>query len=133
MAKLCQQSFENRRSYEWKLAFGLWTGLGLFTYFATEHAALISGLCLFLLAAAYFVLAAVWSLLWQPALHGANRKDKAWKHYYLHRAENRPEDRSAPDPWRDDSNISWKQRVKEHFEELRRRWAWRQERHTASG
>lgn len=76
MAKLSQQSFQNRQSYEWKIAFGLWTGIGLFTYFATEHAGAISGPGLFCLAAAYFVLGGVWCFLWQPALHGANRQDK---------------------------------------------------------
>ena len=34
LAKLSQQSIDSRRTYEWKLAFGLWTGIGVFTYFA---------------------------------------------------------------------------------------------------
>jgi len=124
MAKLSQQSFQNRQSYEWKIAFGLWTGIGLFTYFATEHAGAISGPGLLCLAAAYFVLGGVWCLLWQPALHGANRQDKRWKHYYLHRAENRAQDRSARDPWRDESAIRCSRRVTEHFAELGHPWAW---------
>jgi len=124
MAKLCQQSFEHRRSYEWKIAFGLWTGIGVFTYFATQHAGGISGGAFWLLGIAYVLLGLVWVLLWQPALHSAHRTDKRWKHYYMHRAENRPEGRSKPDPWRDESKIPWWQQQRERLAELRQPWPW---------
>jgi hypothetical protein len=119
LAKLCHESFENRQSYEWKIAFGLWTGIGLFTYFATVHVNGISGLALVGCAVAYFLLASVWLFAWQPTIHGGHASDKAWKHYYMHRAENRPKHCSAPDPWRDESKISWCQQQHERWYELR--------------
>src|SRR5689334_17076339 len=38
LAKLSQESFFNRRSYEWKVAFGLWAAIGLVTYFGATNA-----------------------------------------------------------------------------------------------
>jgi len=106
LAKLSQQSFESRRTYEFKAAFGLWTGIGAITYFAIEHPGVISGGGLGVLLGAYLVMAFVWIFGWQPFIHYAHRRDKKWKHYYMHRAENRAEiypakkaNRSERDPW----------------------------------
>ncbi len=33
LSKLSQDGFLNRRSYEWKVAFGLWITIGFITYF----------------------------------------------------------------------------------------------------
>jgi hypothetical protein len=100
LAKLAQQSFESRRSYEWKLAFGLWTGIGFFTYFAVQHAGAFPWWALWLLLAAYLAIAVLGCVVWQPPLRTAADCDKKWKHYYMHRAEqSRPEQRRDPDPW----------------------------------
>jgi hypothetical protein len=99
LAKLCQESFDGRRLWERKIAFGLWTGLGVLTYFAILHPDAISTLTLVALAVGYIIVGTIWCVFWQPALRAAYDQDQAWKHYYMHRAENRPLDRSDPDPW----------------------------------
>ena len=33
LAKLAEQSFENRRATEWKVGFGFWAAIGIFTWF----------------------------------------------------------------------------------------------------
>lgn len=120
LAKLAQQSFENRRIYEWKVAFGLWTGLGAFTYFAIQYAAPLPTWAILCLAVTYVGTAAIWGVIWQPSLRTAHDCDKAWKHYYMHRAEDRPSNRRARDPWRDETKrppyetrdeirVAWKQ------------------------
>jgi hypothetical protein len=127
LAKLCQQSFQNRQSYEWKIAFGLWTAIGTITFFATKHAGAISGWRCWVLGLAYFLVGAVWTAIWQPFLHSANRRDKKWKHYYMHRAENRAEKKVEADPEPDEPNILWwwqQTEQREHWPELRTAPAW---------
>ena len=87
LAKLCQRSFEQRRSYEWKIAFGLWGGIAVFTWFVVENADSLGGISLVWVSRAYVTVALVWLFLWQLPLHGANAQDKDWKHYYAKRAE----------------------------------------------
>ena len=111
LARLSHQSFTNRQSYEWKTAFGLWTAIGATTYFATEHAGVISGPGMVILVLAYILVWGAWSFVWQAHIQSANGRDKAWKHYYMHRAENRPEDRSERDPWRSEPTIPWRERM----------------------
>jgi len=92
----------------------------LFTYFVTVNACIVSGLALVGVAVAYLILSCVWLLVWQPAVQGANREDKKWKHYYMHRAEGRPVDCSAKDPWHDELTISAWHQWKEDMKELKR-------------
>jgi hypothetical protein len=123
LAKLSQQSFQNRQSYEWKIAFALWTAIGIFTYFAVEHPGAISGSGPLVLGIPYLILFGVWCFLWKPALHNASNKDKDWMLYFTHRAENRPPSDSAPDPRRENKK-TFRERVGEHFGVLKTVWPW---------
>ena len=122
LAKLAHQAFENRRSLEWRAAFALWTGIGAVTYFAVHEAGAVSGWAVWFLAAAYVMIGLGWWLVWHPLLRQAFDKDKAWKHYYMHRAEARPVEYSARDPWRDEQRIPLSQRLREHFSEVFDPW-----------
>jgi hypothetical protein len=87
LAKISQDSFLNRRTYEWKVNFSLWSAIGLFTYFALSNASVAKNLPLFALAVAYSVLFLIYALLWQIPMRQGFEMDKAWKHYYMHKAE----------------------------------------------
>ena len=65
LAKLSQQSFENRRSYEWKVAFGLWTAIGLATYFMVEHSQVITPATFAWLIISYIIVLITWVFFWQ--------------------------------------------------------------------
>lgn len=93
LAQLSQQSIENRRSYEWKVAFGLWAGIGLFTWFAVQNR-LVPGKPIWIVVA-YAAVLVIWSVLWQLPLHRAYEQDKRWKHYFADRAESRSDSLTA--------------------------------------
>ncbi len=93
LANLAHDSFGKRRSYEWKLHFGLWTAVGAVVYSATRHklsvfnstgeAAVIGGL----LFCSYF--------LHYTMVSRGHRMDKKWKHYYMDLAEGISTERPA--------------------------------------
>lgn len=87
LAKLSQESFLNRRSYEWKVAFGLWVAIGFITYFALDKAELLQDGTVIALGVLYGVLALIWFFWWQVPIRRAFEQDKSFKHYYMHRAE----------------------------------------------
>lgn len=89
LAKMSQESIFNRRSTEWKVAFGLWTAIGLITYFAVEQSHGISMGILVGFGFLYLLILVVWFFGWQVPLHRAFKHDKAFKHYYMHKAEGR--------------------------------------------
>lgn len=118
LAKMSQESFLNRRSYEWKVAFGLWTAIGLITYFMVDKADSFNGTVLVWLGVLYAIVWVCWLLAWQFPLRLAFEQDKHYKHYYMNRAEgwnyDMPE-REAAD-WR---NLIWR------FEHKDWKWSWR--------
>ena len=126
LAKLAQQSFENRRSYEWKVAFGLWTGIAAFTYFSVEHLGPLSASAQLGLLIAYIIIGILWCAVWQPSLRAAFDRDKDWKHYYLHRAENRPEDKCDPDPWLTKKSGRRHETLREICDAWKQPWTWSQ-------
>jgi hypothetical protein len=86
LAQLSEQSFEKRRDIEWKVGFGFWTAIGIFTWFMVQHPECISVCLIVLLGFSYLIVAIVWTLFWQMPLHSANWQDKEWKHHYAARA-----------------------------------------------
>lgn len=89
LAKLSQESFFNRRTFEFKVAFGLWTAIGLITYVAVEHPDIIATWSLWVLGIVYLLIFVFWVVGWQLPLRRAFEIDKKFKHYYMHRAEGR--------------------------------------------
>lgn len=125
LAKLAQDSFQNRRAYEWKIAFGLWTGIALFTWFLAQHPALLSAAWLVVLGLLYLCVLAVYLLFWQIPLHRGFLLDKMWKHYYMHKAEGRSPEKSEPDPF--DRAPTYGDRLKQMFTRSPENsvlWAW---------
>ena len=123
LARLAQDSFQNRRSFEWKVAFALWSGIALFTAFLAREPGLVSGWRLALLFIFYLGVLATWFFLWQIPLRRAFDTDKQWKHYYMHKAEGRADNadpRTNPltygdqlkasiplERWRGDRKFDW--------------------------
>lgn len=99
LAKMSQESFLNRRSYEWKVAFGLWTAIGLITFFAIEHADEFDSGLVFSLGICYVLIGTCWLILWQFPLRLAFEKDQEFKHYYMTCAEGRPPNWPPGAPW----------------------------------
>jgi hypothetical protein len=101
LAKLAQQSFEHRRTYEWKAAFGLWAAIGLVTYFAVEHPAVLTSWTVGVIGAIYILLSVCWFFVWQVPTRRAFEQDKAWKHFYMHKAEGLTPERPTEVTWRE--------------------------------
>lgn len=112
LAKLSQQSKENRNAIEWKVAFGLWTGIAVFTWFLVDVGVRLPSLALANLGVIYIGVLAIWTLCWQLPLHRANRRDGQWKHWFMDKAEQRTVS-PAPDPrandpvWWDSAKRPW--------------------------
>lgn len=89
LARMMHESFLNRRNYEWKVAFGLWTAIGAWTYFAIAETDKLEfkGSFYWVLSFVYLVLLVAWFFCWQVPLRKAFEKDKLYKHYYMDRAE----------------------------------------------
>jgi hypothetical protein len=79
LADASWHSFERRSSYEWKVSFALWSGLGLFAGAMLRGEAHISHpyyarmVVILICVAIWFVFA----LLWSPGLYSRNQQDKA--------------------------------------------------------
>lgn len=123
LAQMAQQSFDGRRVYEWKAAYGLWTAIGVFTFFAIQNPGIVPPSYSSRLWIAYAAIWLVWTFIWQPAMRTAFDLDKRWKHYYMHRAEKgRPPERSEADPWTSKPE-KWCSR---YMEKLLQPWVWAQ-------
>ncbi|HVU88317.1 MAG TPA: hypothetical protein VHD36_13435, partial [Pirellulales bacterium] len=92
LAKLSLKSFQHRREYEWKVAFGLWTAIGLFTYFIVKEGAYIDRGWL---ACGYVFSGFVWFICWQLPMRRGFDLDQEFKHYYMALAAG--EKRDKPD------------------------------------
>lgn len=66
--------------------FGLWSAIGLETYFLVNNPASISGLSKWAIGITYVGLILLY-IFWQLSLRYAYGQDKKWQHYYMHRAE----------------------------------------------
>jgi hypothetical protein len=90
LAKMAQGSFQDRRVYEWKIAFGLWTGIAALTYFVVSSKDRLSSFPTHYLGWIYVTFGAVWLAFWLIPLRRAFELDKRYKHYYMQRAEGSP-------------------------------------------
>jgi hypothetical protein len=87
LAQLCQESFLNRRNYEWKVNFQLWTFIALWTYIAISNNSIGVAISDCLLLFVYSFIFLVYLIFWQIPLRQAFQTDKDWKHYYMRLAE----------------------------------------------
>jgi hypothetical protein len=80
LSETCWTEFETRRTYEWKVSFGLWAGLGIIAGFALKEditlAIPIWGIVLFLFL---ILLAYLW---WHIGLRWSNKRDQDKRHEY---------------------------------------------------
>ena len=102
LAKINERSIEKRKSVEWKVAFGLWVGIAVFTWFMTQRQFVDPDSDRLWLGIALLGVFAVWVFGWQFPLHRSHKLDHDWMHYYKDRAEelssDRPKGRSYWDP-----------------------------------
>lgn len=81
LAKLSQRSIESRRQSEWKVAFGLWSGVAAGTYFFVKEGVPFNFFWIFA-AIAYGLFISAWVVFWQTPLRRAFEQDKCYKHHF---------------------------------------------------
>lgn len=101
LAKLSEQSIEKRKDIEWKVNLAFWTGIGVFTWFASQHVCPLGGGCLLVMFVVYLATLFVWTIGWQVPLHAAHQTDRDFKHFYVSQAEGKPEDEDPKRPTRE--------------------------------
>lgn len=88
LARLAHESFEQRRSYEWKMHFGLWAAIAAvvfaaikekISFFSCLSEAKLIGLILWAMYLLHFVM-----------VSRGHWKDKQKKHFYMGKAEGQP-------------------------------------------
>jgi hypothetical protein len=88
LARIEQGSFESRRALEWKLAFGFWTGISVFTAAVFTYAKFpLPTYIQCVLALLYFVLWIVSINFWQIPIHESHAKGRERFHEYMRRAQ----------------------------------------------
>jgi hypothetical protein len=87
MAKIHEDGVKSRREYEWKLAFGFWTGIGAFTAFVVHEGIRLSSYQLCLLGVAYFLLFVLAIAFWFYPLQQGHAADRNLKHYFMDKAD----------------------------------------------
>ena len=87
LAKMAQASIFNRRAHEWKVAFGLWTGIGVLTYFILSNSEKFPRSPATFLGIVYVIFSLLWLFLWLAPHRRAFHLDQEWEHYYMHMAE----------------------------------------------
>jgi len=78
-----RDSFDNRRSYEWKINFALWGGIALTTHAFFKFVPPLDAANITWVYGFLFTLYVLWSI----GLWNANRVDKRWGRYYREHAE----------------------------------------------
>lgn len=85
LARIAQDSFDKRRSYEWKMHFGLWASIAAVVYaVATKEIEIFSSLCQARTIGA--ILWAMYFLHFVMVSYG-HWQDKKRKHYFMEMAE----------------------------------------------
>jgi len=97
LAKLAQSAFDERRRIEWRVNLGLWAALGAITYFARKERIQVfqPEWLAWVFAIGIFVSYVIYIFHFLAA----HTTDKAWKHYYMARAEGEKADRPARGTW----------------------------------
>jgi len=99
LSRLTHDSFSNRQRYEWRVSFSLWTAIGLVVYASvTQRINIFESACSERLA--FLVLMATYIGFISLVTRG-HHIDKAFKHYYMNRAEGKEATSplSQPTPW----------------------------------
>lgn len=86
LANSCWTEYDTRRSYEWKVSFGLWTAIGIISGFALKEDFLLPfskghiGLIVFIIL---LVVIFMGYYYFQRGLFTSNKHDQAKRHYYI--------------------------------------------------
>ena len=96
LAKLTQTNFHNRRSMEWRLLLGYWTGLALVTYAIISGKASVSGVPLALTLCGFFALLLVMVFFCILPVQRGHALDQAFFHYYTRTLEGIQTERPTP-------------------------------------
>jgi hypothetical protein len=98
LAKINLQAFENRRSMEWQLLLGYWTGLGLVTYIFVSGTLSVSGALLWVVVAALVAMLAVLIMCCILPIQKAHAIDHKFFVHYLRRIEGAATAEDRPHP-----------------------------------
>jgi hypothetical protein len=98
LAKLNIQAFENRRSMEWQLLLGYWTGLGLVTYIFVSGTLQIPGALLWVVVAALVAMVVVLITCCIVPIQKAHAIDHKFYVHYLRRIEGTATTEDRPHP-----------------------------------
>jgi hypothetical protein len=98
LAKINIQAFENRRSMEWQLLLGYWTGLGLVTYMFVSGSVMVSGTMLWVVAAVLIAMLAVLILCCIVPIQRAHAIDHKFFVHYIRRIEGAATAADRPHP-----------------------------------
>ncbi len=89
LADACWRDFDSRRTYEWKVNFGLWTGQALFAGLAlrADTKFSITGWRIVEFSLILFFIVIVYSAVWSRGLRRRNRENMGDAHHYWDLAE----------------------------------------------
>ncbi len=88
LRKQCLDSFDKRRSYEWKISLALWAGIGIMTGFLYPHRAPFAGAVHWSIAALVFAsVVGVYGFGWAPQVARRQLDDLARAEVYRKAAE----------------------------------------------
>jgi hypothetical protein len=81
LSEACWTEFDTRRSYEWKISFGLWTAIGIIIGFALkEDVNHVIDMWLVTLVLVIIMAAYIW---WHIGLRNSNKRDQDKRHAYF--------------------------------------------------
>jgi hypothetical protein len=80
LSEACWKEYDTRRSYEWKVSFGLWTSIGLIAGFSLKED-IILNINVWWIISILFVLATAYTW-WQYGLRISNARDQDKRHEY---------------------------------------------------
>ena len=82
LADASWRDFDQRRSYEWKSNFALWTGLGILSGYLLSRTEPLSCLLAVFITVILSLIGAIYGYLWTPHLRRRNREDQVAAHFY---------------------------------------------------
>ena len=78
-----EDGVKNRQQFQWKLSFGLWTGIAVFTGFVVSNHSLLPTSFHLAVGLTYAAIFTISLLCWYFPLHRGHSRDRERKHLYM--------------------------------------------------
>lgn len=98
LVKINVETHKARQGIEWKLALGPWASMGLVIWAFLDKEIVLPCYGKWLFLATYSALVLVITFCTILPLHKAHRHDRLWQHYYMRRAQGKPEETEPKEP-----------------------------------